>query len=569
MLVTTRRRDALMTGEGRFRIDVSWFSPEEAAKYLTEKLAAHGRVDDPEQIAGLAEDLGWLPLALAQAAAYLVDAGGDCGFYRGLLADRSRRLLELAPDRFPDAYSVAVAATWSLSIERADQLQPPGLARPMLELASMLAPNGIPVDVLTSPPALAYLIAHRTTDAAAGRQREWGADDAGVALQCLRRLSLAELEPDHFTPRTVRVHGLTQRATRETLTEEDRCDLAARAAADALMVSWPDAGQDTIRAQALRANTDALVACAEGALWQGGVHPVLLRAGRSLGEAGVVSGAFTYWKQLHGTANARLGADHPDTATIWPSLLHWTGESGDIDGAIAGYTQLLADRRRSLGDEQHPDVLQAREDLAHWRGEAGHLAYVQRIQGAVDHAVEQMTQAAADYAALHADRRRLVGDHHPDTLRTLNDLAYWLAEAAHVARDLGGDGAEHMQQALGRYTELLTIQRELGDERTVLVTLGHLAHWTGENGDAALALDRYTELLTDQEQVLGEDHPDTLHTRERIAHWRARSGEVSTAIREYTAVLADQRRVLGNNHPDTQWTGSQLEHWSDAARRSG
>lgn len=613
VLVTTRRRDPVMTGEGRFEIDVSCFSPGEAAAYLTAKLAAHHRDDDHEQIAGLAEDLGRLPLALAQAAAYLVETGRNCGSYRARFANLSRSLRELEPSCFPDDYPKAVAVTVCISITRADQLRPEGLARPMLELASMLAPNGIPVDVLTSKPALDYLTA-RTAEPAVGRRRDWDADDASDALKkCLRLLSLAEVdESDRVSRPTVRVHSLTQRAIREVLIVEDRCYPAARAAADALMVSWPKVDQDTIQTQVLRANTDALLVCSGEALWQGGVHPLLLRAGHSFGEAGMVSAAFIYWKQLHDTAVSRLGVDHPDTAAIWSNRLHWTAESGDIDSAIAGYTHLLADRRQSLSDEQHPDVLQARDDLAHWHGEAGHRAYVQISQAAEERksqtapkhesqvAVDQMFQAAAEYAALLVDRRRLVGADHPDTLRSLSEQAHWLAEAAHAARHLGGDGAERMQHALDLYAELLAIQRGLGDESAVLVALGHLAHWAGENGDAVLALDRYTELLTAQQHVLGgdhpetlktrdhlahwtgengdvalaidhytelltaqqrvldEDHPDCLHTRERIAHWRARSGDLGTAIREYTAVLVDQRRVLGEDHPDTQWTAREL-----------
>jgi len=167
VLVTTRRRDAMLTGEGRRLVGVGLFTPDEAASYLTAKLAAHHRVDGPEQVAGLAEDLGYLPLALAQAAAYLTDLGLDCASYRGRLADRRRTLPELVPDEsgLPDDHRTTVAATWSLSIERADRLRPAGLARPMLELASMLDPNGIPAAVLTSAPALAYLAEHRTTNA--------------------------------------------------------------------------------------------------------------------------------------------------------------------------------------------------------------------------------------------------------------------------------------------------------------------------------------------------------------------------------------------------------------------
>ena len=50
-----------------------------------------------------------------------------------------------------------MAAAWSLSIDHADQLRPTGLARPMLQLAAFLDPNGIPASVLASRPALEYL----------------------------------------------------------------------------------------------------------------------------------------------------------------------------------------------------------------------------------------------------------------------------------------------------------------------------------------------------------------------------------------------------------------------------
>ncbi|MET8747753.1 hypothetical protein [Streptomyces sp. NPDC004728] len=72
-------------------------------------------------------------------------------------ADRIRKLADLLPEpgALPDDQTATVAATWSLSIERADQLRPAGLARPMLQLATMLDPNGVPRTVLTSEPARA------------------------------------------------------------------------------------------------------------------------------------------------------------------------------------------------------------------------------------------------------------------------------------------------------------------------------------------------------------------------------------------------------------------------------
>ena len=247
VLVTTRRRDAVLSGAGRRLVDVALFTAGEAIAYLTAKLAAHGLTDQHDQIAGLASGLGYLPLALAQAAAYLIDRDLDCASYRARLADRRRTLPDLVPDDsgLPDDHRMALAVTWSLSIEQADRLRPAGLARPMLELASMLDPNGIPQAVPASAPARAYLTRYRTSSAGTGSEvsdiggggpdagSQVDAADAADALRCLSRLSLAELDPA-APHRAVRVHNLIQRAARESLPEGRRGPLA-RASADALL----------------------------------------------------------------------------------------------------------------------------------------------------------------------------------------------------------------------------------------------------------------------------------------------------------------------------------------------
>ena len=100
-LVTTRRRDAALTGDGRRRIESACSRQAEAVAYLTTALAAHGRHEPAERLTALAGDLGYLPLALSQAAAYLIDSGEDTAAYRGLLADRTTTLADTAPDSCP------------------------------------------------------------------------------------------------------------------------------------------------------------------------------------------------------------------------------------------------------------------------------------------------------------------------------------------------------------------------------------------------------------------------------------------------------------------------------------
>lgn len=162
-LVTTRRRDAALATHGRL-VPVGLFTPAEATAHLQQALAAQGRHEPEGNLAALAEDLGHLPLALSQAAAYLIDTHITVARYRARLADRARHLADLLPEPgdLPDDQSTPAAAAWSLSVDRADELRPVGLARPMLQLAAMLDPNGIPDRVLTGDPVLRYLTAHRS-----------------------------------------------------------------------------------------------------------------------------------------------------------------------------------------------------------------------------------------------------------------------------------------------------------------------------------------------------------------------------------------------------------------------
>src|SRR5262249_19240187 len=102
VVVTTRRRDAALHTHGTV-LEGDLFTPAEADAYLTEKFDG-----DPGRLVGageLAADLGYLPVALAQAAAYIADQNITCADYRARFADRARSLDEIAPDALPDAYA--------------------------------------------------------------------------------------------------------------------------------------------------------------------------------------------------------------------------------------------------------------------------------------------------------------------------------------------------------------------------------------------------------------------------------------------------------------------------------
>ncbi|MGP4114361.1 FxSxx-COOH system tetratricopeptide repeat protein [Streptomyces sp. 4N509B] len=578
-LATTRRRDAALVGEGRRLVDVGLFTPSEATAYLAGALTAHGRHEPPEELAALATALGHLPLALSQAAAYLVDAALDCATYRRLLADQTSRLADLLPDpaALPDDQSATVAAAWSLSVDRADQLRPAGLARPMLQLAAMLDANGIPAAVLTSPPALAHLAAGVPAGVLGAPDRPVTEPQAVGALRALHRLSLVDHQPD-VSHQAVRVHQLIQRTVRDAMPRAAH-DALARTAADALMAAWPAIDRDTDLARALRANAMALAHHAEDALWRPGTHSVLFRIGTRLGESGQVTAAVAHFRRLADTAHGRLGPDHTTTLSARHNLAYYRGEAGE-PGAADAFAELLVDRVRVLGPD-HPDTLTTRHELAYRRGRAGDavgavaalaevLADKERILGA-DHpdtltvrhnlahyrgVAGDVTRAVDAFAELLATREYLHGPDHPETLKARSSLIRWRAQSGDV------DGA------LAALTHLLADrERVLGaDHPHTLTTRHNLAHWRGRAGDAAGAAAAFAALLPDRVRVQGPDHPDTLVTRHEAARWRGHAGDAPGAAAELVTVLADHERVLGPDHPSTQRTRTSLDYWQAAAQ---
>ena len=529
-LITTRRR-RLDIGATRW-VDVDVYTPTEARSYLEQALtdAGAGVLDEVDE---LARDLGYLPLALSHAAGVIRYDAIGCGKFRRRFADRSRRLEELVPDRPPGDYGHTIATTWALAIDQADAMQPVGLAWPALQLAAVLDPNGAPDILWTTTPARRFAAANRTNSPETDTPVE--AEALRRALRNLHHLHLLSHHPDSG-PQAVRTHTLVQRAVTNTLTPS-QLDATIHAAADALVEVWPNPENDPALAQALRANTAAVANQPATALWNPDAHDVLFHAGRSLGEAGLVTEAARYFDRLNQTATRGLGPDHPDTLATRNDLARCRGEAGDPKGAATAFDALLTDQLRVVGPDD-PHTLTTRAHLAYWRGEAG-----------------DPQAAATAFDALLTDRLRVLGPDHHDTLSTRHNLAHW--------RGVAGDP----QAAATAFDALLTDYLWIlgPDHPDTLATRANLAYWRGEVRDPQSAATAFEALLTDRLRVLGPDHPHTLATRGSIAYWRGRAGDPNGAATDLEALLTDQLRVLGPDHPHTLATRGSIAYWRDRA----
>jgi tetratricopeptide (TPR) repeat protein len=508
VLVTTRLPASAVTGPGRRILEVGGYSPREALGYLAARLS-----EDAGMRSGaldLATDLGFLPLALAQAAAVVAGSRTDCRSYRARWADRTRQL----PLAGASQDAVTVAATWSLSLDRADHLSPRGMAGQALALMALLDPAGVPGAVLTSRAACDYICGREATGTPV--------DESQVrsVYESLARVGVVTIDPESAS-RTVLMHGLVQDTIRQVIPPA-MLEQVTPAAANALLEAWPADDPEPLVAQALRDGTASLHRAATGPLWATEMHPVLLRAGQSLDRAGLNGLAISYWQDMVSAVQA-LGPAHASTPRARDGLAAAYLSAGHAAEAVGVYQQSLAEREQALGPD-HPDTLATR----------GHLA-----RACLDAGREG--DAIALCESTLADRERVLGRDDPATLAARDDLvaAYLSAGRAQAATAMLQRTFDDRAAALGPHHP---------DTLTAEADLAAALHADGQHGEAVRM---YERILTDRERAQGATHPDTMAARASLAYAYRSADRLKHALPVYERTLADREKVLGPDHPDT------------------
>jgi len=148
-------------------IEMAEMQPEEAVEFLFKRT---GRGDsspaERDAAAQIANELGYLPLALEQAGAYI--AKTKCSFQDYLVSYRKRglRLLEKA-GAVTGEYPKSVATTWSLNFEQVERAST--AAADLLRFSAFLNPDKIPLELLARgvpelSPTLSVALANADTD---------------------------------------------------------------------------------------------------------------------------------------------------------------------------------------------------------------------------------------------------------------------------------------------------------------------------------------------------------------------------------------------------------------------
>lgn len=216
VLITSRAHDFQTLGIVQ-PVEIVELSLPEAVEFLLRRTA---RVDSgPDERAAaeaLAQELGRLPLALEQAAAYVVAKAVSLADYLVSYKKRRLRLLEQSQPLLGD-YPETVATTWHLNFEEVRK-HPPAAA--LLRFVSFLAPDAIPIELLLDGAA--------HFDPKLARATKGAAKDPviiGELLEPLLRYSLIRRDREE---NTISIHRMVQEVVKDSIQVDSRSEYARR-----------------------------------------------------------------------------------------------------------------------------------------------------------------------------------------------------------------------------------------------------------------------------------------------------------------------------------------------------
>jgi tetratricopeptide (TPR) repeat protein len=579
------------------------FTPDEAVVFL---LARSGS-NDQATAGEIAELLGWLPLALEQAGAYVHETSTSLAIY----LDRLRQFpaLTLTKGRPRDRRPTdTVATTWQVSLERVVPI--PG-AVALLELCAYLAPDQIPRTLFAQqldPPLedLAVLAGDPfALDEAIAALRRYALVRASENSLTTHRLlqqvvrDRLRLDPEARATRAAGAIRLLEEAfpgegyrdpgiwpicewlLPHAITASDHAEHIARQRVDqgehpeqegvevvtAWLLTWAG-GYLYVRArykdaQALLTRSLALKDAFYGANQPDAVTVnylgLVLRAQGDLGQAR------THCERALTIDEANYGPEHPAVATTINNLAGVLRDQGDLEGARRLHERALAIFEARLGAD-HPDTARS----------LNNLATVLAAQGDLEGARTLFERALAI-------REARLGPDHPRTATSLNNLAGVLADQGDLAgarplleralairearlgpndptvgrdRDRLGDVLRQLGDLTGaraQYERALAIaEAVLGpDDVQVAAGLYNLAGLLQDLNELSTAREKLKRALAIDEAAYGPDHPEVATDLTALGGVVAAQGDLEGARALFERALAIREARLGADHPDT------------------
>jgi tetratricopeptide (TPR) repeat protein len=467
VLLTSRSPDIRRLGA--VVVDLTKLSDADAAAYL---LRCHpaGSSAERQALAELSQELDGLPLALAQAAAFLAEHQ-SC--YADYLRQYRKQRLSLLEQAIPQDYPSSVATTWAMNLEQVHRTC--GASLDLLQLCALLHPGGIPEELFANP---VVELGDALRAALTGTSQE---DGDALALDRLLKplLGYALVQRDR-EKHLLFIHRLVQQAVLYRMPES-----SLKSRAHALLVqldsvfpepqfrNWGQCRRllPQVIAMAGHIQRFCITSLAAGHL--------LHKAGHFLNDQGEYAEASQLCQRALAIRQEVLGDQHLDVAHSLKGLGVVLKNQGKLAEAEALFRRALTIREQALGSE-HPDVADSLNYL-------GRLLKNQGRQGDA----EQLHRRALMVV------ENAIGSEHVEVAHCLSNLVAVLRKQGKLTE----------AEALGRRA-LFILERALDDKHP---NIAHGLHDLGlllwEQGRFKEAEPLYRRALAIREQVLPSGHP--------------------------------------------------------------
>ena len=508
------------------RLNVEVFERWESVAFLRERTG----LDEPEAANALAEGLGDLPLALAQAAAYIESYDLLVEQYLNLYRDPGlgRRLRATALETAE--YPASVAGTWLLHFK---QLRPKNPAAvELMRLCAFLDPDDINLRILgietgkagrVLADAMADPLTWVETTGVLVRSNLLTRKGDGTAplpdateqdWRELFNLSLEELfeEQGITDDQRFRVHRLVQSVIRDQL--DDQAEAWAARALELLIAAFPERSwriEHLAKCERLGAHVIAAVECAKTYPKQAvRCGELLKRLGIYLASRRRTTAAVAVLERALALKEAAYGADHPELVRILTNLGALQREMGDLDASRATFARAVAFKAANGLDH----LAEAAEALAATGSFEQRLGELECARATLDRAV--------------ALKETTLGPGDPEVALTLERLSSLQQEMG----DLEGARIS-MERAVAIFEAALGVGHP-----AVAETLRSLSTLQQEMGDLEGARTTLERALAIFEAALGADAPDVLLTLGRLGILQREMGNLDSARTSLERALA-------------------------------
>jgi tetratricopeptide (TPR) repeat protein len=522
VLLTTRRDIGWQRLAAPVRLDV--LAPAPAAALIT-TITEHTRREDQDIAAQIAAELGHLPLALDQAAAYITQTRIPLTRYLTILRQHPARMHATTPEGGTSQRTIA--RLWDITLKAIAQRDPAAVL--LLHTLASYAPDNIPRAIIggqnpgpRTDDALGLLASYSMITLTA---------DTASMHRLVQAVLLASPAPGGTEARDTALEWLAQ-----ALPRDPRSDLATWPFLRALI---PHAGsiashyapgeepaaldhvlndiavfhssQGDYR-RALQLQTTALAIATR--IYGPGHRGTAVNIGNlasTYSDLGRHADALPLQERALAITETALGPDHPDTALRLGNLAATYSSLGRHADALPLQERALAITETALGPD-HPSTALRLGNLARTYSDLGRHADALPLQ--------ERALAITETA---------LGPDHPDTALRLGNLA-----ATYSSLGRHADALPPAERALA------ITETALGpDHPSTALRLGNLARTYSDLGRHADALPLEERALAITETALGPDHPSTARCLNNLA------ATYSDLGRHAEAVALQQR-----HHPD-------------------